>query len=708
MSVRATILALFGGLTVCCATCEASPSIRCAADLFRSTCVDRRQIRGFDFTARITASLCSPDKRKFVIDDPSGAVLIYCTDEQPALKAGDRVRISGIVHSSAGGPAYASCTNCTFLDHGPVARPKTVAHGQFDSGRYDCQLVTVSGSVIDAFIDETDPNFVFYILNSDGERITVATETSGRSASDCEQAIDCTLSVVGICRPHEKGERAQLGRYIRCLPDQVRLSGQASTSPFDVPEVQSARVSEPAKISSLERRRLRGRVLAVWQGDHALIRTEHDKLASISIAFGPLPKCGATIEASGFPETDFYQTNLTRCRWRPSTPLAGDAAPATPVDVRSLFTDASGRRRFNTHYHGRRVVFTGRIRNLPHPDGDASRVLVESGGSLLTIDVSACPSVVGRLQTDSLVDICGVCVMETESWRPSNPFPHVKGLFVSVAADEDIRILANPPWWTPGKLCAVIGGLLLVCCASLVWIFSLRRIVAARERALKTEITARLASDLKSHERTRLAVELHDSIVQNLSGMSMEISTAQQLAVRDPDAMHRHLDIVSKTLRSCRAELRDCLWDLRSKALEDEDMNSAIRTTLFQLANGIRLLVRFNVPRRALSDNVAHALLRIVRELVSNAVRHGHATEVRIAGQLEGQRLSFSVQDNGCGFDTASRPGIVQGHFGLQGVHERARRFNGELKIASSPGRGTKATVSIDIIPPEEENASTP
>ena len=708
MSVRATILALSCVLTACCANCETSPSIRCAADLYRATCDDDQQrTRDFNFTARITASFCDPGRKRFVIDDPSGAMLIYCTGGQPTLKAGDRVRISGTVRGAARGNAYATCTNCTFLGHGPIAKPQVVAHGQFDSGRYDCQLVSVAGAVVDAFIDETDPNFSFYILNSDGERITVATETSGRSASDCERAIDRTLSAVGICRPQEGGERAQLGRYVRCLPDQIRLSARSSTSPFSVPEVRSSRISEPAKISSLERRRLRGRVLAVWHGNRALVRTEHGRLASISIAFGPSPKCGETIEAVGFPETDLYQINLTRCRWRPSAPRTEDIAPATPVDVRSLFTDARGRRRFNTHYHGQRVVLTGRIRNLPHPDGDTNRILVESGGSLLTIDVSACPSVVERLQTDSQVEICGVCVMETESWRPSNPFPHVKRLFVAVSEDTDIRVLANPPWWTPGRLFAVIGGLFLITCGSLAWNLSLKRLVDRKGRELKSEITAHLESELKSRERTRLAVELHDSIAQNLSGTAMEIGSAIRFANDDTKEMLKHLELASQTLHSCRDELRDCMWDLRSKALEDADMNGAIRTTLMPYVSDVTLFVRFNVPRRTFSDNTAHAILRIIRELTVNAVRHGRAAVIRIAGSLEGRRLLFSVQDDGRGFDPQNRPGVAQGHFGLQGVRERIERFGGEMRIASAAGRGTKVALSMDVVFPEEEDRNT-
>jgi signal transduction histidine kinase len=101
------------------------------------------------------------------------------------------------------------------------------------------------------------------------------------------------------------------------------------------------------------------------------------------------------------------------------------------------------------------------------------------------------------------------------------------------------------------------------------------------------------------------------------------------------------------------------------------------------------------VSRERLSDNTAHGILRIIRELASNAVRHGGATEIRIAGSIEKDRLLFSVSDNGCGFDPENHPGVADGHYGLQGIQDRIDGFEGEMAIKSTVGEGTKATISI-------------
>ena len=176
----------------------------------------------------------------------------------------------------------------------------------------------------------------------------------------------------------------------------------------------------------------------------------------------------------------------------------------------------------------------------------------------------------------------------------------------------------------------------------------------------------------------------------------MEIDTALRGDEPLPSAAAQHMGRALRTIDSCRGELRNCLWDLRSQALEEEDMNKAIRLTLSQTIGKANLSVRFNVPRSRFTDNTAHTLLRIIRELAANAVRHGHATEIKVAGSIENDVLKFSVRDNGCGFDPDACPGVLDGHFGLQGVRERVASFEGSIRIESAPGKGTRVSVSIN------------
>ena len=268
---------------------------------------------------------------------------------------------------------------------------------------------------------------------------------------------------------------------------------------------------------------------------------------------------------------------------------------------------------------------------------------------------------------------------------------------ITTQKDESAKVFKLPSYITAFNATIFLVGLLVLFLAVLAWNTLLRRLVDRRSRELTDERLASFTSSLKVEERTRLAVELHDTIAQTLAGVSLEIDAARDFAHSNLETMERHLDCASRTLTSCRNDLRNCMWDLRNQTLDDISMDEAIRRTLAPHLSGAALSVRFSVDRELFSDNTALSILRIIRELTLNAVRHGNATDIKVAGCIEGDKLLFSVKDNGCGFDTTSSPGVEHGHFGLQGVAERAEALGGEFSIESVTGKGTHATVTIGL-----------
>jgi signal transduction histidine kinase len=204
-------------------------------------------------------------------------------------------------------------------------------------------------------------------------------------------------------------------------------------------------------------------------------------------------------------------------------------------------------------------------------------------------------------------------------------------------------------------------------------------------------------AELKVEERTRLAVELHDSISQVLTGIALQIDAAIGSGIDEKTKSGGFLATARSMLASCRHELRCCIWDLRARTFEAKDLPDAIRQTLAPHIGDIPLHIRFNIPRSILSESLAHDMLRITRELAVNAVRHGKATQIKVFGECRGNLVRFCVKDNGCGFDPATSPGPDKGHFGLSGIRERAERRNGHLEIESTVGKGTTALVSMNL-----------
>ena len=600
--------------------------------------------------------------------------------------------------------------SCLLLAVTPAASAGTCATHtlrELANGSHDGERVTVTGIADEFLTDDVDPDYKILRLTDGSDSILVSIRTPGKDAWNSADILDARVSVSGIYRKRLMTERRfVLPRIVLESPSDLAVITPPSASPFDRPLL-DAKPRPPEAVAELGRRTVVGKVIAAWQRRHILLQTPKppDNFIRVELAdVAELPACGSTVLAVGTVETDLFRYNLSHARFQvlkdrePSDSTSRLKEESFTAD--RLFDRRNGRTAFNARRYGTVLADTGFVRHTVHT-GAPDVLAVECGGRLLSLDVSAAPDL-QALPAGTKVKFSGICVLDVPNWRPSLPLPQIEGVTIVLRDPADLTVLARPPWWTAGRLLAVIGGLLAALGAILVWNRSLRRLAERRGRELTEETVARVTSEFKVVERTRLAVELHDSLAQNLTGVSLEIDTANKVADADPATMHEQLNLASRSLKSCREELRYCLWDLRNRALEADNLADAIRQTLAPHVGKTTLHIRFGVPRDRVTDSTAHAMLRIIRELSVNAVRHGKATEIWIAGSIEGALLRFSVRDNGCGFDPESAPGAAEGHFGLLGIRERIAEFEGDYRLDSAPGRGTKVTLALHV--PQEKS----
>ena len=652
----------------------------------------------FEITATIIHQPCSD---RYAVQDATGAVIIELTEplRQGRLSQGDHVHIQGkTVAGFLGHSCYAIGETANVLSRETIPLPVEADAAGLAGGRFDNRLIRFKGMVVDTFRDEIDPQWIFLVLK-DGHESFYACYAPNDPDATIGDLIGAEIAITGFYSALVSDPRFHSGRYILFSGrDAISVLRPAPDDPFDVPLLTAKHHDSAAAINGMERRRVTGRVIAVWHGDRMLLRTAEGRITRVDLADRRPPSYGITVDAVGQPETDLYRLNLSRGIWR--TNDLSVAAEPLPVDVTAwqMLHDYAGRPAIQIEYHGRGVRLKGLVRSLPSFGYSDGRLALECDQYIVPVDASACPQAFADVEIGCTLEVAGICIIETENWRPNAPFPHVDGFSVVVRTPKDVRILSRPPWWTAGRLLSVIGALLATLVGVFLWNRQLNRLAERRGRELTEETIARATADLKVGERTRLAIELHDALSQNLTGAALEIETSDVLIDDSPAQAHHHLDIAAKTVKSCREELRNCLWDLRNDALGEKTMDEAIRRTLTPFLDGTGLVVRFNVPRERLSDDTAHAFLRIIRELAQNAIRHGHAKMVKIAGCLESNRLLFSVSDNGCGFDPQNHPGVLQGHFGLQGIRERVNRFGGTVEIASAPGKGTKVSITIGTV----------
>lgn len=726
MEITHTISAFFALLAAVAFTADNADAVRpssCArlADIAAGVRTDETR---FETTAQVI-DFADIDLDGFYAQDSTGAAHFGDKREHPRepLHLGATYRLKGVIHNNA----QLWCDSCTFVSNG-VAPPvgETTAE-RFLSGAEDNRRVKMRGVVRDTFRDENDPRFLYMPLLAGGE-IVYATFISPAD-EDHRDLMGAEILATGICSPVVYRNRLHVGRTLHIGGDEatsvknIQVLRPSNSDPFDVPELENLRRESPSRIPLLGRRRESGRVIAVW-GGKMLIETRFGEVINVELAEKPAPAWGTFVDVVGFPETDLFRINLVRAIWR--YPLAKSAKGAKshtpdklrgfgelsakqiiPTSAREIMTDAEGRHSIDPTFHGKTIRIAGRVATVPNSDDE--RLCLECDNYIIPVELPAGlpwgsdpaghgpqgSDPHGNLVVGCVVEATGVCVMETENWRPNSIFPRMKGFFLVVQSPSDVRILSRPSWWTPRRLLALVCLLVLTVIAVLVWNRSLKRLSEERGRKLSEEQMETVRSELKYLERTNLATELHDAISQNLTGISMELRALNAFNDSLPKEAQSHLSMAAHTVSSCRNELRNVLHDLRNNALESATMDEALKIALAPHVGDAELTVRFSAPRSAFTEKSAHAILHIVRELVTNAVRHGGARHIRVAGAFETGTLKFSVTDDGCGFDPAASPGADEGHFGLQGVHERVETAGGEITIESSPGHGSKFTISL-------------
>ena len=570
------------------------------------------------------------------------------------------------------------------------------------SGKHDHKFVRIRGSIVDVIHDDTNVKYRFLIVNSDNETLYATTQNDAIGDEALKTLVGAEVSICGLSDLFKDNacERRQFRRslYFWELSD-ITVRKPAPASLFDAEELGDLTNVRPADIPRLGRRRVRGKVLATWNRSKILVRRPDGELMRLETDGPTAPSANSFIEAVGLPESDLYRVNLARVIWRPTEEFASEELPETNITAGTILTDGCGHREIKLEFYGRAITLSGIIRSLPQSED--GKFYLEDGDFLVPVDASAASDALRGLEVGCTIRATGICVMNIESWRPTAVFPRIDGFTLVPRTGDDIVVLSRPPWWTAGRLLAVIGTLIAALVGFVIWNRALQRLADRRGRKLYRSQIEKFASDLRTGERTRLAVELHDTISQNLTGISMQIGAATNFVSTNREKASKHLDIANRALDSCRDELRNCIWDLRNGALDKRDMNAAIRNALSPYVGDTHLAIRFSVPRSDLSEKTAHTIICIVRELAANAVRHGQAQSVRVAGATEGLTLSISVTDNGQGFDPDSRPGVSEGHYGLQGIRERLKDYTGTLSLESTPGRGTKAVVTLTL--PHEE-----
>ena len=233
-------------------------------------------------------------------------------------------------------------------------------------------------------------------------------------------------------------------------------------------------------------------------------------------------------------------------------------------------------------------------------------------------------------------------------------------------------------WWFY-LLCAVLVAIL-------AW-----AIYQLRVRQIRTRFAAVL------EERTRLAREIHDTVIQGCTGLSAVLEAMSIEEARQRPQRSQLLEYAREQARGVIDEARCAVWNMRKDDGETVDLTSTLVALTGQTMREHReIRIALDSPAPViLATPVHHEVIMVTREAVNNAVQHSGAAGIDICVRREERLIIIEVRDDGAGMDTRPEDQPDDGHFGIIGMRERVKRLGGSLEIESARGVGTVVRLQV-------------
>jgi len=635
---------------------------------------------------------------------------------------GNEIEIEGIARPGGYAPLVMP-TSIRVLGKRPLPAAPPMRPNRFFSGADDCQRIEVH-AVVQGFIKgEHD---VTLIMDAEPGRF-IAT-VSPLLAGDPESLVDAEVRLRGVAATlfNTRGEVTG-SRMLANIPEDL-LVKTPPPAPDRIPRVTMDRLlpfrAEPigphrVRIEGTVTYSLKGKFFYLQDGPHA-VRVETNS----NIILEP----GERVEATGFVNMARMIGTLSDSTVR-KTGVAEIPKPVeiTPEEIFALNEKAVDLGLVaNPHdYDGHLIRCRARLLAVQsEPDGKTLRALTLERRNTLGNGTLVFRALFDDAQMKSLenlrpgsdLELTGLVrldygVNELTRKPPVN-------LDLILRSPADVVLLKEPSWWSIRKLGLLLAAVVAALGVALLWSLQLKRQVNRKTMLLAREMRARRDASIEFQatlrERTRLATNLHDTLLQTISGLGFQIEACEGEAdsPRTDRPSPGHLEVARRMIDHAATELRNSVWALRSLPLNGMELPEALNAVARRLGAGrsTKIDVHADGELSRVPDFIAGNLLLFVQEAVHNALKHGMPKTVSIKAKLIeiNQRISLTVLDDGSGFTLGSEAGVSSGHFGLQGMRERIERLDGVFKIESAPGNGTTVTAQVPLRIYDSEITDTP
>jgi len=612
-----------------------------------------------------TVTFQDPELTIFLSDE-TGVTFIRGTRNNPRVNRGERLHIGGETHDGLiiGGIKPSRIER---LGEGKSVTAREVSPEDLASGRFHYHWVNITG--VGRAVRSEGENTSTIVVNVAGRNIELRVD---ESIPDAASLVDAELRVQGLAAGDINDRRQLVMPYLRVGGSaDIAILKAAPADPFGAPVVPVAGLGTAG--DGGHRVKIRGVALAGPMagglflrdaGRSVFVRTEATEV-----------NAGDAVEALGFTEMGSFSTQLSDAICR----VVGAREPPVPLNVTEKEltngTDAE--------------LITVEARVLQRIDRDShAELLAQAGAVNLTVIVPN--RVPAEAQAESVVRITGLC--RVAGMRSGGYRARPTAYTVWLRTADDLVLLRRTPWWNSQRLAVGLASVAALASAAFIWVVLLRRQVG-RQLAV---IEAKAQREAITEERQRIAREFHDTLEQELAGLSLRLD-ATTARVTDEKA-RALLEQQRRLLMRLQTEARDFVWDLRDPSRQGAELDVALRSLIEHLQVNTITALHFQKEGAPpmVPPLVQHHLLRIAREAVNNAVKYAQASRIDVTLRSAPGAVHLAISDDGKGFvlEEAAR---LEGHFGIRGMRERARKLGAKFEVRSECGKGTRIDLTLAL-----------
>lgn len=204
---------------------------------------------------------------------------------------------------------------------------------------------------------------------------------------------------------------------------------------------------------------------------------------------------------------------------------------------------------------------------------------------------------------------------------------------------------------------------------------------------------------IQETERKRIARDLHDTSLQNLTHLVHKVELCSMYIDKDTDRAKLELAIVKQNIKNITQEIRETIFDLRPMSFDDLGLKESFERLFYKMKSENKNIdFHFNIEEIVYNDDIIlMTIFRVVKECCMNAVKHADANILNIDIRIENNICNIEIEDNGKGFDPEEIKSKQEKHFGLSVIEERVALLNGKMGIYSKTKQGTKIKISIPL-----------